>query len=128
VDPISGGAGWVGAGLLGLVLGWLMFIHLPAKDKQLQAVIDNKDKVLNDLIQAKDSRIKEVMEVKDQRIQQLSTDFRAALDKVVDHCQEEAEKLAQRFSGELASVRMEVQKPLNDLTTRMLARDKEDHR
>lgn len=117
----------MGAGLLGLVLGWLMFIHLPAKDKQLQAVIDNKDKVLNDLIQAKDSRIKEVMEVKDQRIQQLSTDFRAALDKVVDHCQEEAERLAERFSKEMASVRMEVQKPLNDMASRMVSSPKGDH-
>ena len=33
-DPISGGAGWVGAGLLGLVLGWLLLKHLPDKDRQ----------------------------------------------------------------------------------------------
>jgi hypothetical protein len=29
-DPLSGGAGWVGAGLLGAVLAWLLFVHLPA--------------------------------------------------------------------------------------------------
>jgi hypothetical protein len=43
-DPISGGAGWLGAGLLGLVLGWLLFVHLPAKDKQLREIITDKDK------------------------------------------------------------------------------------
>lgn len=39
-DPISGGAGWIGAGLLGAVLSWLLFIHLPAKDKQVREMID----------------------------------------------------------------------------------------
>lgn len=28
-DPLSGGAGWMGAGLLGLVLAWLLLKHLP---------------------------------------------------------------------------------------------------
>ena len=28
-------SGWGGAGLLGLVLGWLLLQHLPAKDKQI---------------------------------------------------------------------------------------------
>lgn len=39
-DSLSGGAGWVGAGLLGAVLAWLCFFHLPAKDKQLKELID----------------------------------------------------------------------------------------
>lgn len=39
VSAIAGSSGWVGAGLLGLVLCWLLFFHLPAKDKQLAAMI-----------------------------------------------------------------------------------------
>lgn len=39
-DPLSGGAGWVGAGLLGAVLAWLLFIHLPAKDKLITNLMD----------------------------------------------------------------------------------------
>lgn len=39
VDPLSGGAGWLGAGLLGAVLAWLCFVHLPAKDKQLKEMM-----------------------------------------------------------------------------------------
>lgn len=39
LDPISGGAGWVGAGLLGLVLAWLLLKHLPAKDAQITEFI-----------------------------------------------------------------------------------------
>lgn len=39
-DPLSGGAGWVGAGLLGLVLCWLLLKHLPDKDRQQRELID----------------------------------------------------------------------------------------
>ena len=43
-DPISGGAGWVGAGLLGAVMAWLLLVHLPSKDKQLKEFIDGRDR------------------------------------------------------------------------------------
>ena len=39
-DPLSGGSGWVGAGLLGLVLAWLLLKHLPEKDKQYKELIE----------------------------------------------------------------------------------------
>ena len=39
-DPLSGGAGWLGAGLLGLVLAWLLLKHLPEKDRQIKDLID----------------------------------------------------------------------------------------
>ncbi len=51
VDPLSGGAGWVGAGLLGAVLAWLMFAHLPAKDRQISAIIETKDKQISEILQ-----------------------------------------------------------------------------
>lgn len=57
-DPISGGAGWVGAGLLGSVLAWLLFIHLPRKDKQIDDLTEKfyarhakKDEQIDKLIQ-----------------------------------------------------------------------------
>lgn len=34
------GPGWAGAGLLGLVLAWLLLVHLPSKDKQIKDQID----------------------------------------------------------------------------------------
>lgn len=39
-DPISGGGGWFGAGLLGLVLAWLLLRHLPGKDQQILDIIN----------------------------------------------------------------------------------------
>jgi len=46
-ESLAGGAGWVGAGLLGGVLAWLMFVHLPSKDKQIKELIDGKDSFSN---------------------------------------------------------------------------------
>lgn len=81
-DPISGGAGWVGAGLLGLVLAWLFFFHLPAKDKQLMDVLTAKDLLIN----------------------QMATRFSDALNSVVQHCKEDSSKLAAAFKTELTMI------------------------
>lgn len=70
-DPLSGGAGWVGAGLLGLVLFWLLVIHLPSKDKQIKELIERQDKIL----EAKDLRILEIITNFDQRIMSIVTAF-----------------------------------------------------
>lgn len=47
-DPISGGAGWAGAGLLGLVLAWLLLKHLPDKDRLLTASLEKKDEQIDE--------------------------------------------------------------------------------
>src|ERR1700735_83114 len=49
-DPISlpGGAALIGTSLLGSVLGWMFFVHLPAKDKQMKEMMDSKDKLAVD--------------------------------------------------------------------------------
>lgn len=46
---IPGGAGWAGAGLLSGVLAWLLGVHLPAKDKQLMALIESRDGLVKGL-------------------------------------------------------------------------------
>ncbi len=38
-DLLGGSAGWVGTGLLGAVLYWLTFVHLPAKDRQTRDLL-----------------------------------------------------------------------------------------
>lgn len=89
-DSLSGGAGWVGAGLLGLVLGWLLIIHLPAKDKQIQTMINGRDQLAKDLSElyhkADDARREE---------------FRRVLDLIVTHCKDETTALAQALHVEM---------------------------
>lgn len=53
--------GWVGAGLLGSVLAWLMFVHLPAKDK-----------LIKDLIQAFREELAAERETRDRNVERLT--------------------------------------------------------
>jgi hypothetical protein len=45
----GGWSGWVGAGLLGLVLGWLLYKHLPDKDQQITGLISTHHKHLTEI-------------------------------------------------------------------------------
>lgn len=38
-EGLAGNAGWAGAGLLGLVLAWLLLLHLPQKDKLIRELV-----------------------------------------------------------------------------------------
>ena len=69
-DPFTG-SGWAGAGLLGLVLGWLLLKHLPAKDAQLEKLIERQELAM------KDSR----------------EDFKGALAQVIKHCEDEMREI-----------------------------------
>lgn len=84
IDPAF--SGWTGAGLLGMVLAWLLLKHLPAKDKQIMDMLESREKAL----EAKDIAHDKAMEAKD-----------AIHDKVIkavtDHCKEELVIITERF-------------------------------
>jgi hypothetical protein len=79
---IPGAAGWVGATLLSGVLYWLLFHHLPAKDKQLTEIMAIKDKQIFDTIKSKD-----------EHIERISARFEAVMNKVLEHCDQEIEAI-----------------------------------
>lgn len=39
-DPLSGGGGWLGAGLLGMVLAWYLLVRTPANDKMIKELTE----------------------------------------------------------------------------------------
>ena len=43
LDVFSGGGGWAGFGLTGLLLSWILLISIPAKDKQMRVMIERQD-------------------------------------------------------------------------------------
>lgn len=88
----AGIAGWTGTGLLGSVLAWLMFKHLPAKDQQVKELIETHLAALRD----KDKAF--VAEIHDQR-----NEFKLSLEKVVAHCEEEMNAVSQRFTDLIRS-------------------------
>ena len=92
-DPISGGAGWVGAGLLGAVLAWLTLKHLPAKDAQLERIISNH--LLAEAAQREHHfRLEE-----EQR-----KEYRETLNKIMDHSRTQVEGLAQALRDDLMAL------------------------
>lgn len=96
-DPISGGAGWVGAGLLGSVLVWIFFFHLPAKDKQLKDLIDSCDKHTKEITETLTGELKESrLEVREARQK-----FDSALRYVVEDSGKQITKLATALRQDL---------------------------
>lgn len=118
-EPISGGAGWVGAGLLGLVLGWLLLVHLPAKDKQLTGLVEAKDKALQDVLKLKDETIANILEAGESRteallaqkwqmLQTMSKEYKESLLHVTNHCEAEVTRIVatlQDLSQKLDNIR-----------------------
>jgi hypothetical protein len=85
-DVVPGGAaGWASAGLLSGVVGWLLFVHLPA---QAKASKDAQD--------AKDAQLKELIDGKDRHIASLVAEFRA------ESREQRAEAKEQRTAGKEA--------------------------
>jgi hypothetical protein len=83
------------------VLSWLLFIHLPAKDKQLKELTDAKDKQLKDLIDGKDRTIESILAKQWLALKEMETAYRADLKLVAEHCKSELEAVTYRFSQEL---------------------------
>lgn len=95
-DPISGGGGWLGAGLLGLVLAWLLLRHLPSKDAQIERLVESRDAMVRAVV----------------------AEHRATVERVVGHCEEEIR--AQRELSEARHLAMVA--ALADLTVEMRSR------
>lgn len=122
VDPISGGAGWVGTGLLGTVLCWLLLKHLPDKDKQIKELLNTHDGIqankdiqiqnivtgnqvtLKDLWQKNSEAIKDLTASSQKSIETIAAAFtknidtlvisnQRAVDAVTSHCQAELDRV-----------------------------------
>jgi hypothetical protein len=98
-DPISGGAGWVGAGLLGLVLSWVFLKHLPDKDKQLNAFLAAKDEVIKALTDRYEGVIKALTDRYEKRLEVMAAAFEAAFAKF-----QEEQKATRHDSRDLLNI------------------------
>ena len=103
-DSLSGGAGWVGAGLLGLVLSWLLLKHLPDKAKEYREEIDRH-------LEAEASQRANHIELeKEQR-----NEYRATLQLMLQHSEKQVETLANALRADLQS----LQEAVNEMTKLM---------
>lgn len=121
-DPISDGAGWIGAGLLGAVLSWLLLKHLPDKDRQMremmtihdtiqtnkdaqiQTIVTGNQAALRDLWEKESLAIKELTASSQKSIETVAATFtknidtliasnQTAVDAVTAHCQKELDRV-----------------------------------
>ena len=92
-DPFTGYSGWAGAGLLGMVLGWLLLVHLPAKDKMIASFQTDKDKHVADLIERYEKKLEDAQEK-----------FEEALTRILNHCERETIRVGEMFRTEFAKI------------------------
>jgi uncharacterized protein YktB (UPF0637 family) len=116
-DPLSGGAGWVGTGLLGSVLGWLLFIHLPKKDQQVLDLINSRDKLVEKLTAEFRQSMTELLDKANDNSREQRADFKVSLERITVHCEKEVtatvealRKEVERISGYVG----ELKKSVND--------------
>jgi hypothetical protein len=101
-DPtaLGGSSGWLGAGLLGLVLAWLLLRHLPAKDQQLSDWMARRDSTMSEMVAHHD------MVAADQR-----KDFKEALGSILAQHDREFTTLLSTFSNDLRSISLRLESP-----------------
>ena len=92
LDSLSG-SGWVGAGLLGSVLGWVFFFHLPAKDKQLKDILDARDVTANSVAEKHALAVESLTSAHNAAVQVLTTTFREELREERHHDGAQYERL-----------------------------------
>jgi len=110
-DTGAGWAGWAGFFSSGGVLVWLLFWHLPSKDKQLDKLLEDKSRELEakdnayaTMVIEKDRQIGVYLQQQQQSIQTLSRDHvesvkliaaEARITQVAlsEHCDKQAERL-----------------------------------
>lgn len=111
-DNLSGGAGWIGAGLLGAVLSWLLLKHLPAKDAQLEkligghtAAIDSISKTHAETIRIMQSECREERHSQADKFQVMLYKTQETLVQALSKFQEEEDRMLHQYQKDQESTR-----------------------
>jgi hypothetical protein len=107
-DPLSGGAGWAGTGLLGSVLGWLLFVNLPNKDKQILGLVESRDKLVEKLTAEFRESVTKFIEQAEIKDKEKREDFRGSLKQVTDHAEKELTVIVSGIKQDLQKLAVDV--------------------
>jgi hypothetical protein len=103
------GSGWAGAGLLGMVLGWLLLVHLPAKDKMLLQLVTSKDDAIKANDTANNTKVEGLVIAFRQELSVSRDAFRNELSanrtEIMQHCKEELARVVTAKVQELLANR-----------------------
>jgi hypothetical protein len=100
IETFPGAPAWVGTGLLGGVLGWLLFVHLPSKDKQISSLIADRDRAMQEKDERHDVHTRAITDQFNTTMAAIVVryteaerdrrgDFQASLTMIVNHCEKE---------------------------------------
>jgi hypothetical protein len=118
VDVLGGAPAWVGTGLLGGVLGWLLWVHIPSKDKQIAGLIESRDAAVKAL--AADYRAS-LLELTNRFIEtdkERRADYKESLQVVVSHCEKETvmtNDAIRKDLGEMSSLAASLRQLVDEL-------------
>jgi hypothetical protein len=125
LDALGGAPAWVGTGLLGSVLGWLLFLHLPNKDKQIAGLIESRDAAMKAL--AADYRAS-LMDLTNRFIEtdkERRDDYKQSLQVVVNHCEKETamtNDAIRKDLGEMSSLAASLRQLVEELRAELRQR------
>jgi predicted HicB family RNase H-like nuclease len=136
-DIISGGAGWVGTGLLSSVLAWIFFSHIPSKDKQIVGLIESRDALVKQLTDtnqeavkslalAHQEAVKALSATNQEAVKSLTADFRASVSDMDKRCAEMDRERRHDYNGQLQVVVSHCEGELN-LTNQAIRRAIDEH-
>jgi hypothetical protein len=115
-DPISGGAGWVGAGLLGCVLAWLLLVHLPAQEKSRREMVASHEAEMAEALKVQRADMLGA-------IAQQRTDFAASIERILRQHEIQMQHLAEAVNKDMQLTRQMIQE-LRDYRDRDRDRDR----
>lgn len=133
-EGLSGAGGWAGAGLLGLVLAWLLLKHLPDKDKQLQGMVSSKDRAVKDVVDTKDATIKAIVDRYDAHDVQQRAEFHKSLQAVEERCERSFQALQRGVEknteviAESTGASMDMRRTLEELREFLLSQNQRTKR
>jgi hypothetical protein len=99
LDQISGGAGWVGAGLLGVVLGWVFLIRWPANDKMIDKMIESRDKTVENLVTSHEDHVKSLVAAWTATDKERREEFKGSLQMILSYTQARDAQMAKDMAS-----------------------------
>jgi len=95
IETLAGKEGWVGAGLLGVVLLWVAWKLIPDKDRQMENLLKVKNEHVERLLAVleteRDKAAADRAQVYD-LVAKVSADSKENIKAVLDHCDREIDK------------------------------------
>lgn len=108
ISPLSGHEGWVGAGLLGAVLAWLLFVHLPAKDKQINDHVKSRDELADRLESKYEAALVKVVSTQSDALKEQRARHEAVLKLVIEHCDKESLQISKTMESAMDEISQAV--------------------